>query len=339
MDIRSYDFEFNLLAVAPRVISSVWNLKYNSVGTYEGHFALSDSVAKVLLENKYVVLCEGDRQAICTGKIAENDLLICGRSINWILTRRIVLPFNTKEFFDSEFKSPREIAVYLLNNTYKTPTAYDENGDATSEIDNDSVVESFVIPADVGGEKMSRFFWRNSANTLSEVIIDLCELADCGHRVVFDVTKKQWVFEFIDGKELDTIVSESNKNAHAVKLIEDIDNYASAGFYEYSSGENEALTYSYIPKDEKKGIYKWECILSSSGRSKATSDLQKKYIKTYAQLKFKGLEYGIDYSMGDIMRVQVDYGIYRKDIKQRIVGVCIKNASGTYSQDITFALV
>ena len=70
-DIRVYDFEFNLLCIMTDVISVSWHILYNDIGTFEGHFRLGDNISNVILSNTYVVLTQGENQAICTGKIAK----------------------------------------------------------------------------------------------------------------------------------------------------------------------------------------------------------------------------------------------------------------------------
>ena len=83
-DIRVYDFEFNLLHIENRYISSNFDLMYNDVGSTEYHFPIQSDILPVIMENDYLVLIQGDKQSIVTGKKITSDLAVIGRTCNWI---------------------------------------------------------------------------------------------------------------------------------------------------------------------------------------------------------------------------------------------------------------
>lgn len=121
-DIRIYDFEFNLLCIMTDVISSEWHLQYNAVGSYEGHFRLRDRISGVILSHKYIVIVQGDLQAVCTGKIvSDEELTVCGRTVNWILTRRIMPPFKARLIFGEEYTDPETVLLYCLKRAFIEP--------------------------------------------------------------------------------------------------------------------------------------------------------------------------------------------------------------------------
>ena len=73
-DIRIYDYEFNLLHIEPDVLSAYWILNYNDIGTFEGTFPLSSGIADVVMKNKYLILVQGEHQALVTAYLADKVL-------------------------------------------------------------------------------------------------------------------------------------------------------------------------------------------------------------------------------------------------------------------------
>ena len=57
-DIRVYDFEFHLLHIEHNFISANWSLKYNNIGTFEGHFPLKSGIVPVIMNNRYLVIIQ-----------------------------------------------------------------------------------------------------------------------------------------------------------------------------------------------------------------------------------------------------------------------------------------
>lgn len=330
MEIKLYDFEFNLLAIASEVISSEWCLKYNGIGIYEGKFPINSAFAKAVIENPYTVICEGDKQAVVTGIIADETLTVCGRTPEWLLTKRVVLPFKTSEVF-GKYCAPEAIITYLLNRAYVSPPVYDEDGEEISgAADADRIVENFEIPELEQSAVMDRYFWRNSANTLSQVVCDLCEIIGCGHSLVFDVRNKCWRFSLVYPQARELIISKSNKNAYDIMYTDDFENSVNAGFYTDSETGDE-FVYKFIQDDEKQnvGIYCWDGILSASGASEAEKVLKKRSRSASVEAEILNLEFGRDYSLGDTVRLQTELGPLRTTVDKRIAEVSIiLNESG-----------
>lgn len=337
MDIRVYDFNFNLLTVMSDVISSSWSLKYNSVGTYEGHFKLGDRISDILLEHTYLILTEGDNQAVCTGKIADTELLICGRTLNWLLTKRVIPPFKTSEVFGGRYCAPTEIIKYVLEKTFTAPPQTDENGiyiDGT--VDTRKKVDNFNILPFAECVTLERHFWRNSANTAEEVIADLAYLADLGHRLYFNVAEKSWDFELIESAERELTMSEKNRNLYDVSYTEESEGYASGGWYEDTDDDGEEL-WRYIGIDDgNSAMMFWETVLSGTGYSEAESALLNKKCEYTVSATASKLKYGQDYNMGDIVYVLVSYGGFERTIKYRIEGVNIWYNENGYGEEPVF---
>lgn len=325
MDIRVYDFNFNLLFIMSDIISSSWSLKYNGVGTYEGHFRLRDDITEVLLENTYLIVTEGENQAVCTGKIADTELLLCGRTLNWLLSKRVMPPFKTSKIFNGQFQTPPAIINYVLDRTFIAPPEIGEDGlyiEGTT--DEKKKVDSFRIMPLPEGEVMERHFWRNSANGAEEIISDLCDVLGMGHRLYFNVREKSWDFEVYTGSERSFTLSEKDRNFYDITYTEEIENYASGGWYEAETEENDESVWKYIGFDDgNTAMAAWDAVLPGTGLSEAKSSLSEKKKEYTVSGTVAHLEYGKDYGMGDIVTVSVCFGKLSRTMKYRIEGMNI----------------
>lgn len=337
MDIRVYDFDFKLLCIMSDAISSSWTIRYNGIGTYEGHFRLRDKVAQIILKEPYIVITEGEKQAVCTAKVAESELLVCGRTVNWLLSKRVIPPFKSRTVFGDTFKGAKEIAEYVLQRTFTAPPKIDEGGCyLENTVDDNRKVGNFTLPSVEGDTTLDRYFWRNSANTADEVIADLCELAGLGHRLYFNVVDKTWDFEFLEGEEKPIILSEHNRNLYDASYTEDIEKLASGGWYEiYSSAasgtdsdgsgaDEDETVWRYLKKEsDLTGMKYWEAKFSESGLSQAQSAMEKRIKECTLQGTVSGLKYLKDYNLGDTVSAYMRFGNFEKKVKYKIVGINI----------------
>ncbi len=307
-DIRIYDFEFNLLCIMTDVISSQWHILYNGVGTYEGRFRLADEISDIILASKYIVIVQGELQAICTGRIVDNELTVCGRTVNWIMTKRVRPPFKTSTIFEN-YTDAETILLYCLKKGFTEPPALNEEGIETTNIDTNRVVPNFIIPEPVGAQTMSNHFWRITANDVETLCVDLCNKLNRGHRVVFDIINKCWKFEFIYPKKNEILISKESKTAYEFEYSNDILSEANGGWYaSYDSEAEEQTTWHYVKSGEKRGIYDWDCVLSCQSESEAIDELFKKSETGKIQSRLRNLKFGVDYELGDIVPVYYRYG-------------------------------
>lgn len=357
-DIRIYDFDFNLIHLEPYATSSNWELYYNDIGTWEGHFKRSNAIIDAVMSRPYLVAVQGDKQAIITGRRVKEDLALFGRTPNWLLSRRVIKKFKTS-VLSLPSKDSETIARWVVSQAF-------------------SDVGNFIL----GGKinlTVQRDFWRNTTNPVNEVVRDCLALDGAGHRVRFDPTAKKWVFEVYKGIERPLTISAAYNTAYDTEYTEDIQDYFTSGWYEreledmgewdasansptltnnnpsnygksyrvstagtrfgisfkegdyivcvdksgaWSKSPEPATVWDYI-SGSKVGIYKWDAVLSGSTESEAKSDLAaKKWIKKI-QAKVRSLKYGRDYNLGDVVRVQMQAGAWKASYENRIVGVNI----------------
>lgn len=323
MDIRIYNFDFQLLTVAKDVISSSWSLRYNGVGTYEGHFKLNSETASVILRNRYLVLTEGEKQAVCTGKIAGDELVFCGRTVNWLLGKRVIPPFKTSVIF-GEYVSPEDILWYVLEKGFLKPPQIDtETGEYIADsIDTDRQVKNFRLCERRNPAALSRHFWRLSANTVLELTQDLTEMMEVGHTLVFNPTDKTWDFSYITGTERKLLLAEDFKTAYNTEYTEDFLEFASGGWYETANADETEQCWNYLKRENAPtGMYYWDAALSGNSQAEAQASLAKRQSISTAALDTAGIRYGEDYALGDIITIGIQKGDFRKKLRARVTGV------------------
>lgn len=370
-DIRIYDFSFRLLHIEHNIQSAYWIHKYNGIGTFEGTFRLSGALAQVLFTNRYLFLTQGDQQAIITGKVADTQIKIYGKTPNWILSRRTLAPFKTDETTGENYD---DVVQYALKTGF------------SDIFDTDFTYENLS-----GVENHSRHFWRNVRNPVSEVVRERLDEVGLGHRVVLDFQEKKWKFQIYQGEKRAEILSEENRNLKEVSLKEDLQDFYTGGYYQksmldkgewnpntglpennpacygnyylitYQSGETQNAQYpkgdylvcddsetgsfhvyeeipqlsTYLPGEET-GIYRWDASLSATTQSEAESALQrKKNVRDVAGKSTKAFE-NAKFSLGDIVRVQVTKGDYAYTVLKRVVGVERWTENGNIGEKYTF---
>lgn len=317
-DIRLYTFDGTLLHIENEIVTSNWTLKYNDIGTFEAHFPLMSDIVPFCMENPYIIAVQGDKQAIITGRQANTEFIIYGRTLNWILQKRTIDEFKTSELIehgDISKKDVETVARWIVTQGF---TAYDD---------------SFYL-GDIVGFTNEIDFWRNTRHPVFDAVRDCLANDSAGHEVYYDFSLKRWVFQVLKGAEITTVFSEPNRNAYETEYSEDFLDYASSGWYEEqqepeqnpdgTQGETPDPIWKEITSDPTKtGIYRWECILSPTTESEAASELNAKQMNRKTQAKLKGLKFGADYRLGDTVRVQKQIGKWKSTETKRITGVNI----------------
>ena len=213
--VRFFDFEGTLLAIEPNTIYTDWQIFYNGIGTFEAKVRADGAAAGCVTSHAFVIAEENRRQAIITAYEIGELVQLYGRTLNWIMQKRVVPPFTaTKLVSDGHItaKNAEELVRYWVSESF-------------GETDGD-----FLL-ADPVGYEAEDDFWRNVANPLSEVVIDCLKNAGLGHRVYFDHGLCRWVFEILQGAELGYIISEAYKNAYDTEYTSDLLDYANGGVY------------------------------------------------------------------------------------------------------------
>lgn len=342
-DIRLYSLRFELMAIAHRVKSSAWEIYYNKAGTFEAHIAIDKYIAPIMFDTAFIIAVEGDRQAFCTAVQINTELVLYGRTLNWLLSKRTVMPFNTNR--DGITNNPAALCNKLVTDVFindrEVTDAYG-NTVTIRGVHNMTVTDNsadFTASADK--------FYRTAAHPLSEVIIDRLALDGLGHRLVFDTVGRVWRFEIYAGAERPIMLSRGNRNFYDEDFTADIADAAGAGWYEPTAetdtaetadgsvgtdteGETEEKDREYVfisserynaDNDAYRAICEWDELLTGSAPSEAASNLAGKVKTEEITGTAARLEYGRDYSLGDVLRVQLDNDGFKRTFRRRVTGV------------------
>lgn len=309
MDVTFYTFEFELIGIIAESETN-WTINFNDVGNFEIHFDPEHRLTQRLMDEEYILAVQGDNQAMITGKQLLDECVLYGRTLNYLLNKRVTPQFKSSELLESgkiASKDIESIARYIVSEAFKD-------------------VDNFELGA-VAGFTEQVDFWRNTSNLTFEVVRDCLDNGGAGHRLRADVRNKKWIFEVLKGQKLIKILSEGNRNAFDTKYTEDAQNYCSGGWYEAEQEAEEGAAetpepvWTYIEKEEKEGIYRWEGLLSGSVESEARSDLKNKTWQKKIETTTYDYILGEDYNLGDTVRVQKTAGNFQKTFTKRIIGV------------------
>ncbi|MBO4941689.1 MAG: hypothetical protein J6D15_05760 [Clostridia bacterium] len=366
-DIFFYDFDFNLLADFPRVVSLNIEKKYCGYGTFEVHFSLSETDIITLLENNpYLFVVAGGSSAIVTGWRIDEDIAIFGRTPEWLLTKRGVQPF--------------------------AKTA------ATAEVIARDAVTSgagdFVALGELAGFGTAQSYSTDKVRVLYDVVCEVLEKQALGFKLVPDLSLKKFVFSVYQGSESLCMISPSNRTAYDVTYtVEKQDMVTNCGWYERKfidmggwdaynnspglsdSNPENAYTYYkitsdtyyqsggkyynvtqfglncikdyylysdtpngkwkitdkkpdtiwvYIDNPSETGAKKWDAVLSGiKTAEEALAEISGLKRRAKTEGEAKDVEYGKDYVLGDIVRVQTEFGDFKKAERKRVSSVNI----------------
>lgn len=204
-DIHFFDFDFKLLHTENEFTSSSWTVYYNDIGTFEAHFDLNSDTLPIVMENDFLVAVQGNLSAIIVGKKVTDELIIYGRTCNWLLTKRITNAFGTtKDKID-----------VILNAKVKK---------AFSDVEN---FETVAFP-DLPELTASR---DDKCETFSFVQESL-QSENLGHKLEFDIAESKWIFKILKGNDNNPLViSTINRNAYDVTAESDLLNLCHQGWY------------------------------------------------------------------------------------------------------------
>ena len=294
--IRVYDFGFNLLFLETRVNSTSWTVYYNGIGTFEAHIPLDSELAGILEQHKYLIVCEDDKTAVLTGHEVGDELILYGRTPNWLLGKRIAPKT------ESVTGAAGTICANLVQNAF-------------------SDVSDFEVLTPPASDSIT--VERSAYKTVFAAVSEYLSLCGMGHRLDFDRAENKWVFSIYNGVEIPLLISEANKNAYDASVSYDILDLADCGYY----GENGYL------QGDKSGIYRWETVLQDETESEAAISLAAKKENAEISLKLRNLKLGRDYNLGDVVRIQIIKGNWRTTVKNRITGVRFSKKGG-FSEEI-----
>ena len=180
--LRVYNFDFELIYIEPKVKSTSWSIYYNGIGTFEAHLPLSSGLLEITAQNKYLVIGEDNRKAILTGREVGDELVLYGRTPNWILEKRIAPKT------ESVTGQAGVICNSLLESTFSDVSEF-----------------SVLTPCMTDSVTVERSTYKTVYNAVSECLA----LCGAGHSVDFDTSEKKWIFRVYKGIEIPLLISEA----------------------------------------------------------------------------------------------------------------------------------
>lgn len=312
-DLRIYDWEFNFKANINKWISLDWQILYNDIGSFEGHFPMDSKLVDVVIQNQYLVAIQGKKQAIIIGYATGNDFAVYGRQVNWILTRRVA---------HAASEVTQNVEVYTRGLVL----------DAFSNVSN------FELGTLAGYTNQFAFAREQSAQ-LSDVVIDALSQDRAGHNVIFDIKNKVWRYDVLKGVVRHKILSQAY-NAYDMGVNHDMLDYYNAGFYDYqppddTDGNTPDKVETHIVGAES-GIYLFDTILSGETEAEAKANLTLCKVNEKHTVSLRHMQFGADYNLGDRLRIAFEVGkTYHKTIEKMVIGVNLSYGE-TYVEEPIF---
>ena len=313
MDIRFYDFEFNILYILPSFSKDIGYTSCNTVREFNGPGSfeivfVSDELKDIVEKHKNdLFITWGDFQGILTGyqwNDRDKSASIFGFHMNCLLERRII----TEEF--DEETGNKVLSGYI---TKLTKTFINKYYDFLEWKE----VSVFGDSIDYEPESYA------SGNT---IIQNLLSKGKAGYLIYADIPNKKYTFQVLEPKENPIMFSISNLNAYDIVESYDNKSYGTGGWYKEereetttdSEGKTETKTieeWKYYNKiSAVSGIYKKEILLSSDSEEKATTEFDSKIPFNQVSLNTRNVKYGEDYALGDIVRCQTKNVAVKKQI-------------------------
>lgn len=340
-DLRIYDKDFNLLIILPRYVSVNWELKFFGYGDGEIQLQKTEEIVKILTENKYLFIVQGDIQSLVTGyKIADVCTLFT-RTPEWMLTKFAVKKFSVADINISVGgKCTSEMLVeYVLNEFLHKDFCVEFRGSGADESD----VTGFV---------------QNAVSDIYSVIKEIVKDPKAGFEFYRDFSDGHFIFEMKRAKSNENLVfCDKYKTSYDSEYNFDIQNEASGGiFYHTVTSLGEWDAYQNIPEitfvpsnygkyytvsedgmymgqkvykgdilicripsgvfevadvaepflveiaSEEKGIFSWTAALFSDETDSAEKELSEKKALDMVTC-MTGLSYKEDFNLGDIVKV------------------------------------
>lgn len=277
-DIYFYDLEFNLLYILPAFSESGGYISVNCDKDFNGNGSLEiifyDEALKQLIKSKptEIFLRWGNFEGFITSYQFTNlQYRIMGMSLNGLVHRAVVPITNVGGTAES-------IAKYII--TQHVP---------------------WLIFGNNAGFTKNITFATDTYKPCDEVLQDLFDKDSGGYEIASDIKNKKFIFNPKKMSESNLILSDGNLNAY--NFTEDFNGkeIAYSGWYKNSSNEWQSIT-----TQSKSGIYGISCVLSAGNATDAAEELKEKKAEKSITADIKSLQYGVDYQLGDIVRLQND---------------------------------
>lgn len=353
-DVYFYNFNFEPIEQFAGFISFNATKKYCGFGTAEIHFPISRTeIIRMLKDNPYIICIVKDVQMIVTGWQLGEDIAIFGRTPEWLLTKRVASPFSLTQ------KTPAEIANYAVQTAmgdFAEMTDIILLGDVMDYSAKEpkmvydivcGVLQpsglGFKLRADIKDKKFVFSVYKGS---------ELPLLISTSNRTAYDMKYTRDMQDKVDNcgwhqRELKDMGSWSASANSPALTSGKADNYftfykiatagtrfgltCEVGSYLYCdtedgiwkvTDEKPTTGWTYLDNSTTNGAKRWEGLLKGvKTPDEAEADFSNMKTVEKSETALRHVEYGTDYTEGDIVRVQTQFGDYRHTERKRVSSV------------------
>mgnify|MGYP004511921679 FL=1 len=281
-DIFFYNLKFEMLHILPAYadgegcssITATPDLVDN--GGFEIVLKCEELKDKLTANRDGVIVIWRDFQGYMTSfRITDSEVHLFGVSLNGLL-HRIVIPSLTES--NRNVESAARSAI--------------------------SANASWITLGESASISVNKTYGTDTYMCADEFLKQLFDGTNCGFKLRADIKSKKYIFECIKPLNNALMLSKNNLNAYDFVHEYSNQNVAFGGWYkkEQSSGDG---VWTYIKLDGNgTGIDKIDTVLSSTTDADAKNELKELAAQYTVTAATKDVYHGIDYSLGDILRVQ-----------------------------------
>lgn len=323
--------DFETIYIIDSYISAIWTDRYCGYGDFELVISpctdLGDYILKSGHDELFLAQPDSDRLMFVETKrlitdIEQGDkLIISGRSLESVLCRRIVWGLTYVK------GTIQNVIEKLLNDSIISPVPKGNIGNARK-------ISNFIFSktTDKTISELSSIHGQYTGKIIYDIVLEICETYNIGFKVILN-SKKQLVFSLYNGEDRSQyiIFSEDFGNLINTNFYESYENFSNVTLIGGEDKENSRV-YQTFTKETNSGLNRHESFtdardirstdsngveLNSTEYNKLLVERGKIKLNEKNSVKsFEGefetsvqYQYGVDYAVGDIVKVKNDYGI------------------------------
>ena len=280
-DIVFYNLDFEKVYILPAssretgYVSMTYRIDFADSGTFQLSFWDAELEALIRQSTEGLLLEYGAFQGFLTDyQFKDTEKKAFGMHLNGLLYKE-VLPAVAQTTGTLE-----ELAYALIENNYTW----------------------LLTAAEVGGFPQATLETDTYKNG-NDVINELVQRCNCGYTISFDSAAKTLTFRLLKSEMNPLMLSENNLNAYGFQEDYDIKDAAFGGWYEEEQEDADPI-WKYITTAAKTGIRRQNIVLSAKKADEALEELKQKTARRQLTASTRNLTCGVDYSIGDRVRVQ-----------------------------------
>lgn len=320
-------------------------------------------ILTLLEENEYLFFVANGNSAVVTGWRVGEDIAIFGRTCEWLLTKRAAMPFEkngtlpetiVREVVTSgagdfvDLGTLNNIGIAMSYSTEDVKTVYDvvcgvlKTQNLGFRLSPDIKQKKFIFDVICGSDSLCVLSQSNRTAYNMEYTVDKQNMAGgCGWYKRRYKDMGSWDAE----KNLPSLADNQSSNAYKFYHITS-QSYDSSGerielfglfcandSYLYCDSANGKWKVSatkpdtiwiYLGTPTQTGAKKWDVVLEGiKTEEEAFAEIAKKIRSEDSETETKNVVYGNDYNLGDVLRVQTEFGDFKKTERKRVTAVNI----------------